>query len=231
MKNIIKNSLFLATALLVIAGISYAALGDRLIDLIPNNTADKGGLTHSLNDIYDKLTGETSLSPIDPSYPNGDTSVIVQSFRTIEEVWDAVPDELTFSTSDLTVNLTPGILHTATSVSVDLPVGTIVPPGEWSTDTGSTYNWADANTYCANLTEGEHSVGYWRLPTEKEFAAINDYTRYNPTTQLAGFASSVNYWSSTECAHSVSSSWIWYSYNGNLSGLDKRGSYRVRCVH
>jgi hypothetical protein len=248
MKNFIKNSLFLAIAISIIAGISYAALGDRLIDLIPGNTADKGGLTHSLNDIYDKLTGETSLAPMDSSYPNGDTSVIVQSFRTVEEVWDAVPDELTFLTSGLTVSLTPGILHTATSVEVSLPVGAFVPPEEWSTVYSSAICWSSSREcsgatsdgygaieYCAHLEDNGITLNstpqnLWRLPTIKEFTTIADYTKYNQATQVSGFSAGANYWSSSDLVNNTDYAWNWSSTDGFLGYMNKKSKYRVRCV-
>ncbi len=94
----------------------------------------------------------------------------------------------------------------------------------------STYTWADAITYCENLTYGGQTD--WRLPTRKELATLPDYGRYNPAIDTAIFPGTKSnyYWSSSSSVGNISAAWVVYFYNGIVYDYGKTNTYYARCV-
>ena len=96
-------------------------------------------------------------------------------------------------------------------------------------DDDITRNWADAGTYCDNMT----LAGYadWRLPSIDELESIillgsspTIDTTYFPNTNAS------SYWSSTPLAYSTSYAWFVNFSNGYVYSTDKTLGYYVRCV-
>ena len=70
-----------------------------------------------------------------------------------------------------------------------------------------TYTWAQAISYCENLTLGGHSD--WRLPTIEELDSIVDYGRVDPAIDTDYFpdTGASFYWSSTTYAYNTDYAW------------------------
>jgi hypothetical protein len=98
-------------------------------------------------------------------------------------------------------------------------------------DDSTTRNWANAGTYCADLTLAQFAD--WRLPTKKELQTLIDYGRLEPpaidTTAFPGTGAS-SYWSSTSKAFYSDSAWVVDFYGGYDTTYDKTNSKYVRCV-
>lgn len=102
----------------------------------------------------------------------------------------------------------------------------------WQDDAAAktvTRNWADAKTYCANLTLGGYSN--WRLPTRTELISLIDYGRTNPAinTAFSNTASS-DYRSSTIYVGINEASWGVDFYKGDQCTRKKSSNDHVRCV-
>lgn len=184
------------TAILLVTTATYA-----IGTLTPSGIA--GDATqYTLNDIYTKLTTGTATSTKTGSFSTPDTASA--SFRTLTEIYNAIPATLSLSNSTTTVPV--GINLATTTLSVidtdliasNIATGTvifgvtgtkqdgIVYPTEWSADHPSGYvTWQQAMDYC-DTTLGEG----WRLPTYIEL--VNAYL-----TGVTGFSSGT-YWSSTD---------------------------------
>jgi len=94
---------------------------------------------------------------------------------------------------------------------------------------GSTHTWADAKTYCANLTM---AGGGWRLPTKNELLSVVDFSLDSPAINRNAFPNTPSdwFWSSTVFACSSSIAWL-VNFNPGItsySGVGGGGS--VRCV-
>ena len=109
---------------------------------------------------------------------------------------------------------------------------------EWQQTIPATgYTWANAKSYCEDLTYGGYSD--WRLPTPKELFTIMSSSRTNPAaldTFNAG-SSDVFYWTSKQVANSTSEAWLinirWGYLNKDSKTNSKDSSdylYKVRCV-
>jgi hypothetical protein len=185
MKNIIKISLFLATAILVIAASSYA-----VNNLIPLGTPS-AGVHYTLKDIVNKLTtgATTTLTNGDIAIPDYEAT-----FPTLTEVYSLIPDTLTLS--DATTAMERGIYNATTLDTIDTDlkpeniatgtevfgiVGTaqLLPIYEWSEPTSATTTFAAAEQYCADMGDG------WRMPTMTQLFDLYK----SPVAQ--------RYWSST----------------------------------
>ena len=78
----------------------------------------------------------------------------------------------------------------------------------WQQVTGlGTYSWAQALSYCENLTHASHSD--WRLPTIKELDSIVDLTRSEPAINTTFYPDTISsfYWASTTGVNNASSAW------------------------
>jgi hypothetical protein len=99
-------------------------------------------------------------------------------------------------------------------------------------DNATGYTWANALTYCKNLSLGGYAVGSWRLPNVKELKSIVDFTKYAPAingTYFPGTKSSY-YWSSTTYAVNTTLAWF-VGFDGGYTGDDVRAvACFVRCV-
>ncbi len=103
---------------------------------------------------------------------------------------------------------------------------------QWQDDAAAktvTKNWADAQTYCSNLTLGGYSD--WRLSTIDELMYIADRSRRNPAINPAfQNTRSGYYWSSMSVVGNEDNAWYVYFGYGNDSWGDKSDSDYVRCV-
>ncbi len=97
-------------------------------------------------------------------------------------------------------------------------------------DDGTTRTWADAGTYCSELSLGDHTD--WRLPSRMELSSILDsgrvYPAINPVFSCSSEAAA--YWSGTISASD--SDYVWYTYfaEGGTTANTKIAKYLVRCV-
>lgn len=91
------------------------------------------------------------------------------------------------------------------------------------------YTFAQAQTYCANLTLGEYSD--FRIPTLRELQTIVDYRNHNPA-MLNGFKNPVSddFWSSTPYVYSPGSYWVVDFKKGSSEIRSERYSKNIRCV-
>jgi hypothetical protein len=95
----------------------------------------------------------------------------------------------------------------------------------------TTYSWAAAKTYCADVGATLGGTG-WRLPTRNELLTIVDYSRQNPSIDPTAFPStpSNTYWTSSPLAGSSTNAWyVNFTYGpSNYYGISS--SLNVRCV-
>lgn len=98
-----------------------------------------------------------------------------------------------------------------------------------NTESGKVLYWANAITYCENLTLGGYAD--WRLPNINELKSIRDMGRSSPAidTTFANTASD-GYWSSTTYVAGTTYAWFVYFDNGHVGNNDKTVSFYVRCV-
>jgi hypothetical protein len=97
-------------------------------------------------------------------------------------------------------------------------------------DDGVTKNWADAITYCDNLTLGGQTN--WRLPSRLELVSLIDNGTSNPAVNTTYFpnTSSYIYRTSTKYGGSASDSWgVNFSFGVTGGYMDDATTY-VRCV-
>lgn len=201
----------LLTILTLILTVTIGAQITRAIgSLTPSGTA--GDATqYTLNDIYTKLTTNSSTSTKSGSFTTPET--VAATFRTLTEIYNAIPtiDATKVATGTIYLGVT-GILATST------------PALQWSTDQGS-LTWANAVAACAGTVDG--STG-WRLPTISELLAgiSDDWLINNSGTR---FVYNTRFWSSTDYYGSAAWSAKWQDdlyYNS----VGKTSQYSVLCV-
>ncbi len=96
-------------------------------------------------------------------------------------------------------------------------------------DDNNTYNWADAKSYCSNLSLASKSD--WRLPSIEELRSIVDLGKTNPAIDIVFTnTNSSGYWSSTTVASGTSSAWGVHFNGGNDGWGTKTNDGYVRCV-
>jgi len=90
----------------------------------------------------------------------------------------------------------------------------------------STYDWADAKTYCAGLGAG------WRLPGIAELETLVDDTKTDPAIDLGAFpgTTSGSYWTSSPYAGGAGIAWTVDFFDGNNDVYDVTLKNRLRCV-
>jgi hypothetical protein len=94
-----------------------------------------------------------------------------------------------------------------------------------------TYKWADAVSYCNDLSYAGYSD--WRLPTPQEHLTIIDNSRYYPAIDITYFPNTPSdyFWSSSTYVYSKSNAWYVYFDNGLVSYNSKtKRNASVRCV-
>jgi len=93
----------------------------------------------------------------------------------------------------------------------------------------TSYEWAEAQTYCLNLILAGKSD--WRLPTKKELESIVDWRVAIPAIDISAFPETpaVLFWSSTRWTGSPSAFVVSFK-DGRSESSDVRYAYRVRCV-
>lgn len=93
-------------------------------------------------------------------------------------------------------------------------------------------NWADALSYCNDLTLAGRSD--WRLPNINELKSIVDRSTSTPAIDTTAFpnADGNTYWSATTAtASSVGQAWrFWFAEGVVTTDTKSTGSNRVRCV-
>ncbi len=94
----------------------------------------------------------------------------------------------------------------------------------------TTYTWANAITYCEDLSYGGQTD--WRLPTRKELATLPDYGRYSPAIDTTIFPGTQadDYWSSSSLASNTANAWRVDFDNGYVSSTTKADTDYARCV-
>jgi hypothetical protein len=95
-------------------------------------------------------------------------------------------------------------------------------------DTGR--EWANALSYCNDLTLGGHSD--WRLPSVKELISILDVHNIAPAIDNTVFPDTnrANYWTSTSISVDPSRAWhVNFDWSNNYYS-DKATANYVRCV-
>lgn len=193
-----KKTLFTILALILTVTLG-AHITKAIGSLTPSGTA--GDATqYTLNDIYTKLTANTSTSTKSGMFTTPGS--VVASFRTLTEIYNAIP----------TIDAT----KVATGTSYLGVMGTkqdgVVYPTQWSIEDPTGYvDWATAVVYCDGLTENTHSD--WRLPSYIEL--VNAYL-----TGVSGFQGDI-YWSSTEYPNNPSIAYYVNMYDGYTSYFDK----------
>jgi Protein of unknown function (DUF1566) len=208
-----KTLLTIITLILTIA--IGAQVANAIGSLTPSGTA--GDATqYTLNDIYTKLTANTSTSTKSGMFTTPGSAVA--TFRTLTEIYNAIP----------TIDATK-VASGTSYLGVTGTLATTTPELEWSTNQGY-LNWGTAISTCAALTEGGATAGDWRLPTIQEYQSITDFSIYDMPTHIPGFIQYFNYWSSTGTAENPNNAWGWSSYNGGINNLGKANLYQVRCV-
>ena len=98
-------------------------------------------------------------------------------------------------------------------------------------DDGSTYNYANAGTYCSTLSLAAHTD--WRLPNEVELQRIVDYGKTTPPMiDAVAFPSTQSsvYWTSTVYAPDTPIAWGVYFSSGYVDNNNQTSTYYVRCV-
>jgi len=127
--------------------------------------------------------------------------------------------------SDYSINL-PSYTDNGNGTITDNVTGLI-----WQKeDDNTSRTWADASTYCDNLTLGGQSD--WGLPSDMELMSIVNYGIYNPSINTTYFpnTNSSSYWSSTAYAGGSSLAWYVYFGDGGVSSNGKSSNGYVRCV-
>ena len=97
-------------------------------------------------------------------------------------------------------------------------------------DDNSKYTWANALTYCENLSLAGKSD--WRLPNVRELESLVDDSAHTPAINETYFPNTnlLNYWSSTTYEISTARAWGVASGSGNLGDFGKGNDNYVRCV-
>lgn len=97
-------------------------------------------------------------------------------------------------------------------------------------DDGVAKAWADAITYCDNLTLGGQTD--WRLPVRIELVSIIDYGRSRPAINTTYFPNTTftYYWSSTTNAGFTTGAWSVHFSEGSSDYWNKTDTYYARCV-
>jgi hypothetical protein len=97
-------------------------------------------------------------------------------------------------------------------------------------DDGTVKNWAEALTYCENLSLGDHDD--WRAPNIKELKSIIDTSRTGRTVDTRYFLNTKggHYWSSTTAADPHSHAWVGSLVVGKVELLPKTTTCPVLCV-
>lgn len=229
----------LLTILTLILTVTIGAnIAKAIGSLTPSGTA--GDATqYTLNDIYTKLTTNTSTSTKSGMFTTPGS--VTETFRTLTEIYDAIPGTLSLSNSTTTVPVGINLATTTlTAIDSDLVAGniatgtsifgitgtlvTLTSASQWSTNQGF-LTWADAVVVCAGTVDG--STG-WRLPTVSELlAGISDDWIINNSGSR--FAFNNYYWSATEYGGSNAWSAYWIGYVSH--GYDDKFAYNhVLCV-
>ncbi len=227
-------------AILIVTTATYA-----IGTLTPSGTPGDD-TQYSLNDIYTKLTVGTSAS-IGSGMMTVPSSVTA-TFRTLTEIYTAIPETLLLSESTTTIpvginratttlttidaDFVPGNIADGTSifgVTGTLPTtGGVFYPTEWSSSMDSSsqgnVDWATAVSYCDLYTGNSYTD--WRLPTYIEL--VNVYL-----TGLYMDAFLINaYWSSTSHPEDMGFAYIvnMGGGGGNSSFIIKTENRAVRCT-
>ena len=180
---------------------------------ITSNDADNPNLTITLSGSGTMLTGGYYLPD------TGQTKCFNSSGG---EIWCSYPGE--YSAQDGTYLMNP----LSYSINGD---GTVTDSNTgliWQQqDDAIKRTWADAGTYCADLTAGGFSD--WRLPEKHELTTILDYDGSQPFIDTVSFlnAKSDNYWSSLSY---VEDAWVVGFDNGSVSHISQTSTAYARCV-
>ena len=98
----------------------------------------------------------------------------------------------------------------------------------WQKQYASSKSWAEALSYCEDLTTSGHYD--WRLPNRNELATLLDFTG---TSDVASGLSSVpaqSFWTSTTSANTPNAAWIVDFADGSITAETKSETNYVLCV-
>jgi hypothetical protein len=168
---------FITTLAILITVLITSTAVQAIGTLTPSGTAGDDTY-YTLNDIYAKITADTdaTVGSGTMTVPSGTPAA---SFRTLTEVYEALPDWKTLSAATTTVSAGYYEATDLATVDTDLTAGNIKDGTtifgvegtveedsdlEWSTAQGVSGH-ASAESTCAALTEGGASAGDWRSPT------------------------------------------------------------------
>ena len=203
-----KTLLTLLTLILTV--VIGAQVANAIGSLSPSGTAGTS-TQYTLNDIYTKLTANTSTST--KSGLISTPGSVTATFRTLTEIYFSIP----------TIDATKVAAGTSYMGVMGTKQNGVVYPTEWSADHPSgPVDWATAMSYCDSLTENSHTD--WRLPTYIEL--VNAYLTNNPIFEW-NF-----YWTSTEASFDTGLAYAVYMYEGGASILDLKTNlnYLSRCT-
>lgn len=137
---------------------------------------------------------------------------------------------------DVTVTLTNTLTGANTNRAISVTVNNVVEAGDAvvvvpgvgmvSKPSGSNYTWPQADSYCANLTQGGYSD--WYLPSQSQLSAIYSAYPSNQVNTVLGWPTDSGYWSST--LQNAGLHYSVYLSNGSVGyTVDSSGGY-VTCI-
>jgi hypothetical protein len=93
------------------------------------------------------------------------------------------------------------------------------------------YSWADAQTYCSELSLAASTGGSWRLPSINELQTLVDDTT-NPSIDLSAFPKTPSeyFWSSSAVIDDAARAWTAFFTNGSTYTFATSAAKNVRCV-
>ena len=183
---------------------------------------------------------QNSITDVNGSYPKDYNQTTVEKFKTVLKTgqttcYDDRNSSASISCNDIHALASDGKYQRGKARSyTDNGNGTIrdnITGLVWQKeDDNVTRTWADAQTYCTNLTLG--GLSGWHIPSIDELLSITDKGRILPAINpIFVNVNSTYYWSSTPRVNSPSEL-LTVSFDIGIDSYDFNSSmYRVRCVY